>query len=197
MFNDVQQFNIGGAEVFVAAFDETVEVKPVQPPIRQRVIEQCADLQTKRQRYCVWQLLDYALKKCINKGVDELTFTLDDNGKWSCNGCHFSLSHSGNVVAVAICERAVGVDVEKLDAARFNQRLAERILTANEREVYDTLPFDDRPQALTQIWTAKESLFKRDGGKSFLPQTVDTTAVTTFSESVIFGCDTFIFSVAV
>ena len=197
MLKEVQQFNIGGVQIFVAAFDETVAIQPVLPVIRQHAIEECNDVHTKRQRYCVWLLLDYALRRCIGKGVDELAFAVDDNGKWSCDGgVSFSLSHCKNVVAVAIFESAVGIDVESLSERRFNSRLAERILTVNERANYDILPIDERARVLAEIWTKKESLFKRDGGKSFAPSAIDTTISKTFTHRLTIENGTVVFSVA-
>ena len=196
MFSELKQFNIGGAWVYVAQFDEATEVKPVLPAIRQQLIERCADLQTKRQRYCVWQLLDYALKQRIGNGVDELEFTVDGNGKWSCNGgVEFSLSHSGNAVAVAVSEQPVGIDVEVLDVERFNDRLAERILTVNERKHYDSLPIEKRPQALAAAWTQKESLFKLGSDKSFVSNAIDTTKSKSYCQIIKFGNSDYVVAV--
>ena len=174
--NIIQQFDILGARVFVAGFDGNAEVKPVMPAARQRYIDSCNDGQAKRQRYCVWVLLDYALKQTVGKGVDELSFTVDSNGKWHCDGgIDFSLSHCGKVVAVAVSARPVGVDVEAVNEPRFNLRLANRILTEREQALFDKLPQERQPQALLEFWTKKESLFKRDGGKTFVPSAIDTT----------------------
>lgn len=174
--SNTNHFNIGCAEVFVAQFDGAAEVKPVEPLIRQRLIEQTTDPQLKRQRYCVWLLLDYALRSTVGKGVDELSFDLDGNGKWICDGgvC-FSLSHSEDVVAVAVSDRNVGIDVEALDESRFNARLARRILTSSESVAFGELPVRQQSQWLAEAWAKKESLFKRDGGNAFAPNAVDST----------------------
>ena len=162
--------------MYVAEFDANVEVQPVMPLARQAVIEQTTDPLLKRQRYCVWRLLCDALQQVTGKCADELSFTVDGNGKWRCDGCvHFSLSHSGNVVAVAVARQPVGIDVEALDDKRFNARLARRILTENELTLYNSVPPCERPQALVKTWTQKESLFKRDGGSIFAPKQIDTT----------------------
>ena len=190
------KLNIGGTQVYVAEFDDDIEVQPVLPLARQRQIEQCADEQRKRQHYCVWRLLDYALKQCVGKGVDELELSVDANGKWSCKGdVHFSLSHCRNVVVVAISERAVGVDIEAYDEQRFNSRLAKRILTANEREIYNRLPPDKQAQMLVETWTKKESLFKRNAGKSFVPSIIDTTAAECYTTTVSVGNSKFAISI--
>lgn len=188
MSKELLHFNIGGADVYVAEFDEAVEVQPVQPVARQQVIEQCGDELHKRQRYCVWRLLDYALKQRCGLGVDELDFTVDGNGKWSCNGgVHFSLSHCEHVVAVAVSESPVGIDVEAVSKQRFNARLSERILTAREQTLYNSLPPARRPRALAEMWTVKESLFKRDGGKIFAPASIDSTARQTQCQTLVIG----------
>ena len=196
--NEPLHFNIGGADVFVAEFDEGVEVKSVQPPIRNEMIARTADPHLKRQRYCVWRLLDYALRQTVGKGVDELSFEIDGNGKWSADcGVRFSLSHSGNVVAVAVGDLPVGVDVERLDEKRFNARLARRILTEGELALYNNVPPDKRPQALVKTWTKKEAVFKRDGGKAFTPNAIDTLLNKAHCEIVTVGDDEYVVAVSI
>ena len=195
--SDIKQFNINGAVVYVAQFDESVKVQPVAPAIRQQMIEQCVDPLHKQQSYCVWQLLDYALRERCGEGVDELSFAVDGHGKWSCNGdVHFSLSHSGNVVAVALCNSPVGVDVEAVDGKRFNARLAQRILTENERAIYNKVTRAEQPHLLAEFWTKKESLFKRDGGTAFAPSAIDTTTNSVSSTNITFNDKIIVVSIA-
>lgn len=186
-----------GADVYVAQFDEGIQVQPVQPAARQRMIDGCADTLGKQQHYCVWQLLDYALKQHCGKGVDELSFAVDGNGKWSCNGgVNFSLSHSGRVVAVALSSSPVGVDVEAVDGMRFNARLARRILTDGERTLYDNAPQQQQVRLLAEFWTKKESIFKRDGGKAFAPVATDTTGQNVACKLLEFGKKEMVLAVA-
>ena len=49
--------------------------------------------------------------------------------------CHFSLSHSGTLLAVAISASDVGIDIEKI--GHFSEKVAERIFTGNEKQYYD------------------------------------------------------------
>ena len=196
--HDLIQLNIGSARVFVAGFDGGVDVKPVAPAARQRYIESCNDGQAKRQRYCVWVLLDYALKQTVGKGVDELSFTVDTNGKWHCDGgVDFSLSHCGNVVAVAVSAQPVGVDVEAVKEHRFNLRLANHILTGREQALFDKLPQERQPQALLEFWAKKESLFKRDGGKTFVPSAIDTTTNNSSCLSIVMNDEQYTIAVSI
>ena len=56
----------------------------------------------RRQRYFVWKLLELALERSI--GTAQVAFFQEESGKWGCDRCHFSLSHSENAVAVAVSD---------------------------------------------------------------------------------------------
>ncbi|MCH5159599.1 MAG: 4'-phosphopantetheinyl transferase superfamily protein [Clostridiales bacterium] len=171
-----QQYNIDNkVHVYVAEFDDSVEVQDVKPPIRNDAIAATTDPLLKRQRYCVWRLLDYALRQLIGKGVDGLNFTRDANGKWSAGGVYFSLSHSRHAVAVAVClTESVGVDIEYVAQDRFNARLAERVLTDDEQRARRIFSDLFKVYHFVSCWTKKEAIFKRDGGAAFLPSAINT-----------------------
>lgn len=82
---------------------------------------------------------------------------------------HFSLSHSGDLVAAAVSENEVGVDVERV--RKVSEKLFCRALSLAERE-YAT---DD--MQFCKIWTQKESFCKLTGaGMTAYPDRLDTTA---------------------
>lgn len=162
--------------VYVAAFDKSVVVREVEPALRNESIQQCKDPLTKQQRYCVWRLLDYALKQRYGKGVKDYNFTVT-NGKWACDEVYFSLTHCDNVVAVAVGSDNVGIDVEAVE--HFSRhvddsKFVERVLTADEMGKYINLPPEQKAQALAILWTRKESLFKLDGSGAFSPNSIET-----------------------
>lgn len=172
--------NLDGVRVYVAQFDGEVEVRPVTPSFRNAQIQSCSDRLTKLQRYCVWRLLDYALRDTYGDGVESFNLAQDENGKWRCDkGVYISLSHSGHVVAVAVSKHNVGVDIEL--AERFAERqhatrknLAERILCEREIAKYNEENPLLQDQLLLSFWVKKESLFKLDGGRVFVPSSFDT-----------------------
>jgi len=93
----------------------------------------------------------------------------------------FNLSHSQGLAAVAVSAvHAVGVDVERprprLDPLRF----AERFLAPAEAAALTALPAAERPEALVQLWTAKEAYLKALGTGLTVPPrsfTIDGTSV--------------------
>ncbi|WP_448623631.1 4'-phosphopantetheinyl transferase family protein [Geodermatophilus sp. URMC 64] len=79
---------------------------------------------------------------------------------------HFSVSHSGSCVAVAIHRgAAVGVDVEKVE--RFEvaepETLAEDVLAPEEQAELARYPVDERSVAFTTYWSRKEAVLKATG----------------------------------
>ena len=87
---------------------------------------------------------------------------------------HVSVSHTADASAVAVSiEHPVGVDVERLDAARFTG-VEDVALTPAEREQWQRLPDRRRLRALAERWTAKEAVTKALGtGLTTDPATID------------------------
>lgn len=174
--------------VYVSTFDSDVVVGDVEPAIRNELIQRCTDTLTKQQRYCVWQLLDYALRDCYNGGVKDFNIYVDNNGRWNThNTVEFSLAHSNNVVAVALCNHFVGVDIEAVE--RFthlvnNDSFVKRVLTDNEQLVLSNTPADKRAEMLATMWTKKESFFKLRSRSAFVPTSFDTTVKPAHSQLV-------------
>jgi phosphopantetheinyl transferase len=79
-------------------------------------------------------------------------------------GLHFNLSHSGDVGLVAVArERAVGVDVERIDARRDVFALAERALGAEWAAAVRAAPATDRIAVFHRGWTRREAVAKCAG----------------------------------
>ena len=74
-----------------------------------------------------------------------------------CN-LHFSISHTTNLVACAISNSAVGLDVEK--KREFSLNLAKRIF--NEKELINFLNNKNRYNYFFEVWTKKESFCKKN-----------------------------------
>ncbi|MFD9433566.1 4'-phosphopantetheinyl transferase family protein [Streptomyces sp. NPDC060002] len=75
----------------------------------------------------------------------------------------FSVSHSGDVIGLAVCRGAdVGLDVED-GAGTDVEKLAPRVLTDTELAALRARPPAERPAAFLRYWTRKESVLKAIG----------------------------------
>ena len=100
--------------VFAARLPDTYLYEPIYPPERQAEIEKCSNEKVKREKYFVWKLLEYAIFNTIGEPIENFNFEKNPNRKWVSDRVYFSLSHSDGVVAVALSDREVGVDIERI-----------------------------------------------------------------------------------
>lgn len=77
---------------------------------------------------------------------------------------NLSLSHSRDLMAVALSSAAVGLDIE-WPKPRISVDMAERLYSPPEAAWLDTLPEDERRDAFYSLWTLKESACKAAGLK--------------------------------
>lgn len=80
----------------------------------------------------------------------------------------FSLSHGGDLIVLAVADRAVGVDVEPL--GRRHGDIAKRVFKPEEIEWMNA--GDDPDRRFFELWTLKEAVMKAEGkGLSLSPET--------------------------
>ncbi len=99
---------------------------------------------------------DFSLKK------KDVIFSVTQSGKPYCKShrrIYFSLSHSGDFLALVISDKDVGIDIEKIREAKEN--LVNRVCCENEKkEIFS----DENPDLkFTEIWTRKEAYLKALG----------------------------------
>jgi hypothetical protein len=151
-------------DVYCAEIPQSDDFQRVYPQAREDEIQATANPTVKRERYYVWKLLGYAVEKSFGKRLETCTVEKGASGKWRCDACEFSLSHSKNAVCVAVSKMPVGVDVERIELTRRD--IAKAILSAEEYARYLELPQDEKTEFIIGAWTKKESLFKRKDVKS-------------------------------
>ncbi|WP_237055634.1 4'-phosphopantetheinyl transferase family protein [Microbulbifer sediminum] len=79
-------------------------------------------------------------------------------------GLHFSLSHSGDWIALATSERSpVGVDIEQPRPHRDVLRIAHRYFHPDECALLEAPPAADTERQFYRLWTLKEAFFKARG----------------------------------
>lgn len=156
-------------DVYAANIPDEIALKPLYPTERMQEIGSCKNERVKKQKYCVWKLLGYALQRSYGLRLEELSFQKEKCGKWTAEGCFFSLSHCDGIAVVALSRQKVGVDVEKI--ADKMTKLKEKFLTEKELAQWETQ--EDKLGYLAEKWTQKESVFKMQGGSVFSPKTIE------------------------
>lgn len=79
------------------------------------------------------------------------------------NPPHFNLSHSGDLVLIAIADRPVGVDVETRRPLDSMAQMIDLAFTDTERAALASLNGADRSAAFFDLWTRKEAVTKARG----------------------------------
>ncbi len=175
--------------IYVAKISERIDEKPVYPKERKEEIEGCGHARVRVEKYTVWRLLEYALAHSFGYKMQEVNFYKEKNGKWTCDKCYFSLSHSDGMALVAISKQPIGVDVETLENEKI-ESMATKILTDEEKIVFQSVSKESRRRFLTETWTKKESFFKRRAKDASCPkifsQSKRTLARYFFAEENIF-----------
>lgn len=169
--------NMPIVDVYTAKIPEEVVIKKLYNKQRSAEIACCTSEKVKREKYCVWKLLEYALNHSFGLNPKKTAFEKDECGKWHTEGYCFSLSHCDGIVAVAVSRKEVGVDVER--ACDRLESIKHKFLTEKEGEEYSRQ--SDKTAYLAEKWTQKESIFKMQGGKGFTPDKIQTEDFTTKS----------------
>lgn len=139
-------------------------------------------------------LLRAALCDRLKVQNSELEFAVSEKGKpylKNCTGVHFSISHTDSLVAVALSNSEVGVDVEAVRPLKHNGYT--KFLTPDE-QAYIGADSTTTKQRFFEVWTKKEAYFKRSGegigAKSATVSVLDEPTVkTAFSnEAVLSVC---------
>lgn len=105
------------------------------------------------------------LARQLGRAVDDIALGHDSAGrpllqKPPATGLHLSLATRAGVVAVALAQRPVGVDVEQVDREDIIPR---EVLHREELQALEALDPLDHPLAFAKLWAAKEAYVKALG----------------------------------
>ena len=98
------------------------------------------------------------------------------------NSLYFSVSHSGEIVAITTDSTELGMDVEALPAAD-RLKIADRFYHVNERAYVHEA--DDECRAFCRIWTRKEAYLKCTGEGISTDLTAFDTTSPPLSECIV------------
>lgn len=82
---------------------------------------------------------------------------------------YHNISHTEGLVACAIGNVPVGIDVEHIRP--FSEKILRRVMSEKERACYETLDKDEKIAFFFKIWTLKESYVKAAGCGITIPLT--------------------------
>lgn len=110
--------------------------------------------------------LRYLLNHHTGWSPEQLNITLTPKGKPLLEGTpfHFSISHSGDWIIIAICENhAIGVDYEHQRAVSNSLKIAKRFFATTEVLELESYTPETQAHCFNQIWSAKEAILKATG----------------------------------
>lgn len=186
--------NMPVVDVYFALIPENDDLGTLVPRAREREVASVTNPRVRREKYYVWKLLEYALERSFGFRIGEMEFEKNEHGKWLSPSCYFSLSHSDGAVAVAVSRAAVGLDIERLGAAR-PEGLAKRILTEGELCDMEALDASAREDYLMGRWTAKEAWFKYGNDAVFAPNSILPDLQKLKTDRVLLGEGAYCYSV--
>ena len=132
------------------------EILKTLPDIR---VDKINKLQNNKEK-----VLSYGASLLINKYVlngDKSAYFVDSNGKpYSTTGLEFNLSHSDNMIILAVSDNKIGCDIQKFSERNF-ERMAKFVFHKNEIELLNSN--DDKLTTFFEIWTKKEAYLKLIG----------------------------------
>lgn len=102
---------------------------------RAEEIEACTNENVRRQKLYVWKLLELAVGDLSGMDLNSLNLRKDENGKWQSDKIYISLSHSGNVVAAAVSDSSVGLDIEFFNEKKI-RKVACKQNCNRERKIF-------------------------------------------------------------
>ena len=168
-------------------YEDVRQYADLLPPERREKIN--------RLRFNGDKMLSLTAGMLIRAETGDKPIVLNAHGKPYAAGSDkwFSVSHSGRCVAIAVDDREVGVDVEKLPRKDY-MKIARRFYHPNElKYVQET---DDPARAFTQIWTRKEAYLKQIGtGIATDLQAFDTLNSALAERIISYDLDDYVISV--
>ena len=139
-------------------------------------IKNFKNLDSQKQSLLAWVLLGLALKDEYNLDLLNLEIKYHENGKpfFANSDIHFSISHSNNLVGIAISKQAIGLDLEFFDSNKNYLKLSQRILS-NE-ESLQLLKESQKESYILTNWVIKEAYLKMTG-EGIKPSTFKTKPI--------------------
>ncbi len=163
--------------VYYSNFKKSTKISQLigqpMPKLREEYLATISDFTRRGQSRAVFALLNLALRD-MGAELNPDDFYVEENGRWKIKGDRyvFSLSHSGDTVAVAVVDKTftVGIDDVGIDVEEVSPRLetVQKFIVDWEKNNGENFNLDgleewDRLLQLTKLWSKRESQIKCDG----------------------------------
>lgn len=119
------------------------------------------------QKKAVYGLLAKAVNDIYGFKDDFRHISKTQNGKPISSRYFFSLSHTKEIVSVAIFNENIGLDIEKIDNTK-------KIKNINNLIIHEDEKINQNIEEITKIWVKKEAIFKMLGDKKFIPNQINS-----------------------
>ncbi len=182
-------------DVYVSPMPTSEPQGTLVPSERDAEVKAVGSERVRREKHFVWRLLEEALRSSLSLTLDEAGLYKSESGKWLSRVCEISLSHSGELLAVAVSSLPVGIDIEGIIEPRA-ARFAERVLTPAELSHYESLQRGEREIYLTECWTKKEARFKMSGSSAFVPNAYESSGESSASRIIEHRGKSYVLAVA-
>ena len=171
-------------DVYIARIPDGKKLAPLYPKQRDKEVRSVKNEEVRKHKYYAWRLFEHALLNTFAYDIKKLEFTKAESGKWCSPSCEFSISHSGELVAVAISRKPVGVDIQ-VQKELISSTFEDRMLTEKERQTLTALDDEkERSAQIIKLWATKESIFKTFNSDKYIPAEIETSDYETYSEAV-------------
>ncbi len=121
------------------------------------------EIATRRgERYILTRcLLRRELARRLGQPPQDIRFHYSEKGKPGCEGIHFNLSHSGDLLTLAFDSLPIGIDIERLRQRPRLETLARRIMCPAQFRAF--LERGCPMEEFYACWCAAEALVKQAG----------------------------------
>ena len=170
------QFN--SPVIYVSNFPFDIKKAEIYPELRRSQIEGCFSEKVRCEKFFAWKLLEKILREA-DVNIKNISFKKLGE-RWDCEEFYFSISHTENIVAVAVSNFPVGIDVENSRRELKLAHLQNKLLQENELKL---------GVGFNKIWTRKEAIFKSKNIDAFSPKDIDTTKEDFLEAEILFGDD--------
>jgi 4'-phosphopantetheinyl transferase len=162
----------GWVEVWIDRLDlpaiEVAALTKFLTPAELTLCDRCRLPHVRQHKIVARARLRQILSGYLDQSPQEIEISIGLQGKPQVTGLEFNLSHSGDLVAYAISDRPVGIDIERVRSMDLSG-IIQRFFAPSEFAAWQKLSSADQELAFFRTWTVKEAYLKAIGTGLYTP----------------------------